>query len=108
MEKAGELLAGKSPAATGQDAETCHAVAKACSSQPVCVAGKTTLRQVAALIEAFVAALGIGPGRISILTECDPDIVEALGLQENERIHGPVVIGYPKIVPEPPPKKAPM
>jgi len=30
----------------------------------------------AALIEAFVAALGIGPGRISILTECDPDIVE--------------------------------
>jgi ferredoxin len=30
----------------------------------------------AELIDAFVAALGIGPGRISILTESDPDIVE--------------------------------
>ncbi len=38
----------------------------------------------------------------------DPAIVEALELQQNERIYGPVVVGYPKTVPEPPAKRDPM
>jgi len=37
----------------------------------------------------------------------DEEIVEGLGLKENERIYGPVVVGYPAIVPEPPPKRPP-
>ena len=37
----------------------------------------------------------------------DPEIVESLGLEENERIFGPVVLGYPRIQPEPPPKRDP-
>jgi len=37
----------------------------------------------------------------------DPEIVEALELQDGERIYGPVVFGYPAIVPEPPPKRPP-
>ena len=38
----------------------------------------------------------------------DEEIVEALELKENERIYGPIVVGYPEIVPEPPPKKPPV
>jgi len=38
----------------------------------------------------------------------DEEIVEALELKENERIYGPVVVGYPEIVPEPPLKKPPV
>ena len=38
----------------------------------------------------------------------DPDIVGALELEANEKIYGPVVIGYPQIYPEPPGKKAPV
>lgn len=38
----------------------------------------------------------------------DPGVVNVLELKENEKIYGPVVFGYPKIVPEPPPKKAPV
>jgi nitroreductase len=38
----------------------------------------------------------------------DPAIVEALELQEREKIHGPIVVGYPRIVPEAPPKRAPV
>ena len=37
----------------------------------------------------------------------DDEIVEALELQENERIYGPIVLGYPEIYPEPPKKKGP-
>ncbi|NPV10062.1 MAG: hypothetical protein HPY83_19115 [Anaerolineae bacterium] len=38
----------------------------------------------------------------------DPGIVEALELKEGERIFGPVVVGYPQIVPEAPEKKLPL
>ena len=38
----------------------------------------------------------------------DAEIVEALELDENEKIYGPVVIGYPEIDPEPPKKKDPV
>ena len=38
----------------------------------------------------------------------DAEIVEALELKENEKIYGPIVVGYPEIVPEPPPKKPPV
>ena len=38
----------------------------------------------------------------------DEEIVEALELKENEKIYGPIVVGYPEIVPEPPPKKPPV
>ena len=38
----------------------------------------------------------------------DEEIVEALELKEHEKIYGPIVVGYPEIVPEPPPKKPPV
>ena len=38
----------------------------------------------------------------------DAGIVEALELKENEKIFGPIVVGYPEISPEPPKKKAPV
>jgi nitroreductase len=37
----------------------------------------------------------------------DEEIVEALELKENEKIYGPIVVGYPEIYPEAPPKKPP-
>ena len=38
----------------------------------------------------------------------DAEVVEALELQESERIFGPIVFGYPEIYPEPPKKKPPV
>jgi nitroreductase len=38
----------------------------------------------------------------------DPEIVAALEIEGAEKIHGPIVIGYPKVWPEAPPKKAPV
>ena len=55
-------------------------------------------------------ALGLGScivGFGSFVTG-DEEIVEALELKENEKIYGPVVIGYPAIDPAPPPKKPPV
>lgn len=37
----------------------------------------------------------------------DEEIVEALELKENEKIYGPIVVGYPEIYPDAPPKKPP-
>lgn len=37
----------------------------------------------------------------------DPQVVEALEIKGAEKIYGPVVFGFPRIVPEPPPKRAP-
>lgn len=37
----------------------------------------------------------------------DPEIVAALELEDKERIYGPIIVGYPEIFPEPPPKKEP-
>ncbi len=38
----------------------------------------------------------------------NPEIVEALELEENEKIYGPVILGYPDSFPEAPPKKPPV
>jgi nitroreductase len=38
----------------------------------------------------------------------DPEIVAALEIRGAEKIHGPIVLGYPRIVPEAPPKKPPV
>ena len=54
-------------------------------------------------------SLGLGScivGFGSVVTS-DAEIVAALELRENERIYGPVVMGYPAIVPDAPPKKPP-
>jgi len=37
----------------------------------------------------------------------DEEIVEALELKDNEKIYGPIVVGYPEIYPDAPPKKPP-
>jgi nitroreductase len=47
--------------------------------------------------------VGFGAGVTS-----DTEIVEALELHENEKIFGPVVVGYAQIYPEPPEKKPPV
>lgn len=38
----------------------------------------------------------------------DPGIVKALELKEGERLYGAIVLGYPKVYPEPPLKKPPV
>jgi nitroreductase len=55
-------------------------------------------------------SLGLGSCIVGFgsMVKDDPEIVEALELRENERIYGPVVIGYPNIVPEPPVKRPPV
>jgi nitroreductase len=55
-------------------------------------------------------SLGIGScwvGFGSMVTE-DKEVIKALDLKEDEKIYGPIVLGYPKIFPDPPPKKAPV
>jgi nitroreductase len=47
----------------------------------------------------------VGAGRRG-LTE-DPDIIHALKLAANETIYPPIVIGYPRTLPESPPKQSP-
>lgn len=54
-------------------------------------------------------ALGLGSccvGFGSHVTH-DEEIVEALELKDNEKIYGPIVVGYPEIYPDAPPKKPP-
>ena len=38
----------------------------------------------------------------------NPEIVEAMELKENEKIFGPIIIGYSDKFPDPPLKKPPM
>ena len=54
-------------------------------------------------------ALGLGSCCVGFGAHVTGDeaIVEALELEENEKIYGPIVIGYPRIVPEAPQKKPP-
>ncbi len=52
-------------------------------------------------------SLGLGScwvGFGSMVTE-DPDIIKLLELKNDEKIFGPLVIGYPKVYPDPPQKK---
>jgi nitroreductase len=55
-------------------------------------------------------SLGLGScwvGFGSMVTE-DPDIIKLLELKTDEKIFGPLVIGYPKAYPDPPQKKGPV
>lgn len=55
-------------------------------------------------------SLGLGScwvGFGSMVTE-DPDVIEILELKEDEKIFGPIILGYPKDIPEPPEKKPPI
>jgi len=38
----------------------------------------------------------------------DEGVVKALELKEDEKIYGPILLGYPKVYPEPPKKKGPV
>jgi len=54
-------------------------------------------------------SLGIGScwvGFGSMVTD-DAEIVKTLELKEDEKIYGPILLGYPKLYPEPPQKKGP-
>ena len=55
-------------------------------------------------------ALGLGSCIVGFGAQVthDEEIVKVLELKENEKIYGPVVIGYPEIYPEPPKKKEPV
>ena len=55
-------------------------------------------------------ALGLGSCCVGFGARVTGDeaVVEALELKENEKIYGPIVVGYPEIVPQPPPKKPPV
>jgi nitroreductase len=52
----------------------------------------------------MIAAQSLGLGSCYVgfgsLVKGDPDIVQTLELAENERIYGPIVVGYPKDIPE--------
>jgi nitroreductase len=53
-------------------------------------------------------SLGVGScwvGFGSMVTD-DPEVIGALELREGEKIYGPIVLGYPKVFPDPPKKKA--
>lgn len=59
----------------------------------------------------MLAAFSLGLGSCwvqfgSLITE-NEEIIKALDLKEEEKIFGPIVLGYPKVIPEPPQKKAP-
>lgn len=54
-------------------------------------------------------SLGIGScwvGFGSMVTE-DAEVLKALDLKEDEKIYGPIVLGYPRLFPDPPQKKPP-
>jgi nitroreductase len=54
-------------------------------------------------------SLGVGScwvGFGSMVTE-DAEIIKELELKDDEKIYGPIILGYPKVYPEPPSKKEP-
>ena len=60
---------------------------------------------------AMLAAYSLGIGSCwvgfgSMVTD-DPEVIGALDLGKDEKIYGPIILGYPKVFPDPPPKKAP-
>lgn len=55
-------------------------------------------------------SLGIGScwvGFGSMVTD-NPGVIKALELKDDEKIFGPILLGYPKVYPDPPEKKAPV
>ncbi len=59
----------------------------------------------------MLAAQSLGLGtcwvKLGSLITDNPEIVNALELKEGEQIFGPVLIGFPKTIPQPPPKQPP-
>jgi nitroreductase len=55
-------------------------------------------------------SLGIGSCWVGFgsMVADDPEVIRALDLREDEKIYGPIVLGYPKVFPDPPQKKAPV
>jgi nitroreductase len=55
-------------------------------------------------------SLGIGSCWVGFgsMVTADADVVKALDLKDDEKIYGPIILGYPKIFPDPPPKKDPV
>jgi nitroreductase len=54
-------------------------------------------------------SLGIGSCWVKLgsLVTDNPEVVQALGLKQGEKIYGPILLGYPKDIPPAPPKKEP-
>jgi nitroreductase len=64
-----------------------------------------------ACLNIMLAARSLGLGTCwvklgSLITE-NPEITQGLNLKDNEQIFGPIIVGYPKEIPEPPKKKDP-
>jgi nitroreductase len=59
------------------------------------------------MLAAFSLGLGSCWVQFGSLVTDNEKIKKALDLKEDEKIFGPIVIGYPKVIPEPPEKKAP-
>ncbi len=59
----------------------------------------------------MLAAHSFGIGscwvKLGSLVTDNPEIVQALGMKEDECIYGPILLGYPKASPAAPPKKVP-
>ncbi len=64
-----------------------------------------------ACLNIMLAACSLGLGscwvRFGSLIKDNPEIAQALQLKEGEEIFGPILVGYPKEIPEPPKKKDP-
>ncbi|MCK5427746.1 MAG: nitroreductase family protein, partial [Thermodesulfovibrionia bacterium] len=59
------------------------------------------------LLAAFSLGLGSCWVQFGSLITDNKEIKGALDLKEDEKIFGPIIIGYPKAIPQPPEKKAP-
>jgi nitroreductase len=59
------------------------------------------------MLAAFSLGLGSCWVQFGSLVTDNEEIKKALDLKEDEKIFGPIVIGYPKVIPEPPEKRAP-
>ena len=83
-------------------------------SAPVVIFVIGTAAQECAMVceNMMLAAHSLGLGSCIVgfgaLVTDDPTVVEALELGKNEKIHGPIVLGYTGLYPEPPEKKGPV
>jgi len=59
------------------------------------------------MLAAFSLGLGTCWVQFGSMVTDNEEIIKALELKEDEKIFGPIVVGYPKAIPEPPEKKAP-
>ena len=59
------------------------------------------------MLSAYSLGLGTCWVQFGSLITDNEEIKKALDLKTDEKIFGPIVMGYPKAIPEPPQKKAP-